>query len=226
MKGPAYVTDPRALYRLPALPASVSAVRALFEFQHHDTAQLLPNPHLEPQVGHGACLRARRAAVLLLICGDLDPVVLLTRRSAQLRYPGHEVFPGGLTDSDDGTAIATMHREVHEEIGLRSTDYEVLGRLGDYCTHTGYRIAPFVGYVSERPTIVASPQEVAGVSYMPLRRILDSANYELRVRATSPFRANYLLRHGDGQVTGPTVSMLIHLYTALAQRSTANVMTQ
>ena len=218
MKGRGYVTDPHALARLPALTPSVGAIRALFDAAHRDPLELLVNPHLEPQVSRGMCVHARRASVLLLICGETEPAVLLTRRSARLRYPGHEVFPGGLSEPGDGCERATMYREVHEEVGLQSTAFEVLGRLGDYCTHTGYRIAPFVGFAPERPALVASPQEVAAVSYMPLRHILDRASYQLRVRATSPFRANYFLRHEQGQVTGPTVSMLIHLYTALAQR--------
>jgi len=218
MKDRAYVTDPSALAQLPALRPSISALRALFDTPERAACELLPNPHLEPPVGRGMCESARRASVLLLICGETDPVVLLTRRSARLRYPGHEVFPGGLSEPSDSSPLETMYREVHEEIGLCATAFEVLGRLGDYCTHTGYRIAPFVGFVPVLPVLVAAPEEVAGVSYLPLKRILDGNSYELRVRDTSPFRANYFLSHGDGQVTGPTVSMLIHLYTALAQR--------
>lgn len=215
MKARAYVTDPHALARLPALTASVSALRALFAAA--DPPGCLPNPHLEPQVSPGMRLRARRASVLMLVCESHDPVVLLTRRSARLRYPGHEVFPGGLRDPEDRSALAAMYREVHEEVGLASSAFEVLGQLGDYCTHTGYRITPFVGYVAKRPTLVPSPHEVAGITYLPLRQALDASNYTLRIRATSPFRANYFLRHGDAQVTGPTVSLLIHLYAALAR---------
>lgn len=221
MKARAYVTDPHALARLPALTASVSALRALFAAAGPPAS--LPNPHLEPQVSPGARLRARRASVLVLVCQVQDPVILLTRRSARLRYPGHEVFPGGLRDPADGSALATMYREVHEEIGLAATDFEVLGQLGDYCTHTGYRITPFVGYVPQRPALTPSPHEVAGISYLPLCQVLDASNYKLRVRATSPFRANYFLRHGKAQVTGPTVSLLMHLYAALASLHAAAV---
>ena len=217
MKGRAYVTDPRALAELPVLTASVCALRTLFSSGLASQLAPLGNPHLEPQVGQGMGLRARSAAVLILVCDETAPTILLTRRSAKLRYPGYEVFPGGLRDPGDADALATMRREVSEEIGLGPSDYDVLGQLGDYCTHSGYRITPFVGYAPRMPRLEPSPAEVEAVSYLPLGRVLDGSNYELRVRATSPFRANYLLRHEKTHVTGPTVSLLIHLYTALAQ---------
>ncbi len=54
-------------------------------------------------------------------------------------------FPGGRIDATDPSPEAAALREAAEEIGLDPADVELLGRLPDYVTGTGYRITPVVG---------------------------------------------------------------------------------
>ena len=74
--------------------------------------------------------------------------MLFTRRTAHLKsHSGQISFPGGRAEAHDPTPERTALRETWEEIGLPAERIELLGRLSDYHTRTGYRITPVVGVV-------------------------------------------------------------------------------
>ena len=68
-------------------------------------------------------------------------------------------------------------RETEEEIGLRSEFIDVVGRLADYETGTGFCIVPVVAVVRPGFMLQPSPAEVAEVFEVPLAFVLDSANH-------------------------------------------------
>jgi ADP-ribose pyrophosphatase YjhB (NUDIX family) len=85
------------------------------------------------------------AAVLAAFVMGARPGVLLTKRTAHLSaHAGQIAFPGGRIDAADASAEAASLREAQEEIGLDPARINVLGRLGDYLTGTGYRITPVI----------------------------------------------------------------------------------
>ena len=103
--------------------------------------------------------------------GD-DIVVLMTKRAANLRgHPGMMAFPGGRLDADE-TALEGALRETEEEVGIRADRIEIVGRLDDAWAGSGHRLAPFVGWLRERPTIVPNPAEVASVHTPRLTTLL------------------------------------------------------
>ncbi|HET6196053.1 MAG TPA: NUDIX domain-containing protein, partial [Acetobacteraceae bacterium] len=86
------------------------------------------------------------AAVLVPVILGRTPGILLTKRNAHLNKHGGQVsFPGGRIDAHDADAEAAALREAEEEIALDRTRVEVLGRMADYVTGTGYRITPVLG---------------------------------------------------------------------------------
>jgi len=92
----------------------------------------------------------REAAVLIPIIAD-DLTLLLTTRPSHMRaHPGQNCFPGGSLESADESPQQAALRETWEEIGLQRSQIRIVGRLGQFCTTTGFRITPFVGFV-ERP---------------------------------------------------------------------------
>ena len=58
-------------------------------------------------------------AVMVLFGGDeIEPVIILTRRSFNLRtHCGQIGFPGGKPEPGDGSLLATAVRETEEELG-------------------------------------------------------------------------------------------------------------
>jgi 8-oxo-dGTP pyrophosphatase MutT (NUDIX family) len=103
-----------------------------------------------------------------------DVFLWFVRRVATMRRHGGQVaFPGGKADLSE-SPLDTALREAHEEIGLASADVDVLGRLDDRVTSTGFLIAPFIGWVPSSFTPVPNPAEVARVFSAPLRHFLTS----------------------------------------------------
>lgn len=89
--------------------------------------------------------------------------VILTRRGSRLRAHSNQwALPGGRIDPGESPLEAAL-RELDEEIGLCLRDDDLLGRLDDYPTRSGYVISPFVFWAPTEAEPVANPDEVASV---------------------------------------------------------------
>jgi len=160
----------------------------------------------------------RPAAVLVPLVDHADGLsVLLTLRNAALqRHAGQVAFPGGRLDAGDATVTAAALRETEEEVGLPRSAIEIVGRLDDYITGTGFIVAPIVGLV--RPPFVAKPdpREVEAVFEVPLAFFLDPANHRRESRLFNGVeRRFYAMPYGDKYIWGATAAMLINLYDML-----------
>ncbi len=222
---------PRAPDALPALPhVDADLLRAaaarLDVVNPHRRARVLANPHHEPQVERARRGHAREAAVLIAFrpatAGGFE--LILTERQAGLRFAGHLAFPGGHREPGDGSAAGTALRECKEEIGLAREHVTVLATLPPYFTHAGHRIDGVLALVEASAPLAPDPREVARLVAVPAHALFDPRAYQLHRRSAQPYRANYQWRSpGAGApadllvLGGPTLSLLIHLYDALAR---------
>ncbi len=163
-----------------------------------------------------------RAAVLVPFL--LGPVsgVLLTKRNAQLSmHAGQVSFPGGRIDATDRSPEAAALREAQEEIGLDPARVELLGRLGDYVTGTGFCITPVVGLLPvgvglDRLDLVPSPDEVEAVFVLPMAVLLDpAAPRRQRVEWRGRWRDFWVWPHSEHYIWGATAAILVHLAAVL-----------
>ncbi len=117
-----------------------------------------------------------RASVLIPVLKGLEGIdILLTKRTETVKYHKNEIsFPGGVYEKGDGDFLATAMRESKEEIGLSDGDVEILGRLDDMNTFTGFVITPYVGLISSPYEFVLNPGEVSYLIYLPLAHLLTS----------------------------------------------------
>ena len=88
----------------------------------------------------------RDAAVLIpVVDRGAEATVLLTKRAETLRnHTGQVAFPGGRIDAEDASPEAAALREAEEEVSLDPAFVEVVGRMPDYVSGSGYRIAPIL----------------------------------------------------------------------------------
>lgn len=115
----------------------------------------------------------KRASVLIpLVPIDGSWHLLFSRRSMDLAvHSGQISFPGGGANEDESLADAAL-REMEEEIGIDSSIVEIIGRLDDVITHTGFLVAPFVGIVATRPEYVLQESEVDEIFEVPIEELL------------------------------------------------------
>jgi 8-oxo-dGTP pyrophosphatase MutT (NUDIX family) len=166
---------------------------------------------------------ARTPAAVLVPIVNRDPglTVLLTLRAPHLTlHSGQVSFPGGRIDPQDASPEAAALREAHEEIGLDAGRVELLGRLPDYLTGTGYRITPVVAMLSPPFEWRPDPREVSEIFELPLTVLLDPANHRRDSREwQGRARHFFVIPHERHYIWGATAGMLVNLYRYLAQGS-------
>ena len=153
------------------------------------------------------------AAVLVaFVLGD-SPSVLLTKRNEHLkRHAGQVSFPGGRIDRTDADAEAAALREAEEEIALSPRSVEVLGRLGDFLTGTGFRITPVVGLVPPGLLYAPMPGEVDAVFELSVDVLLDpAAPRRERQDRGGVVRDVWIWPHPEHDIWGATAAILVHL---------------
>jgi 8-oxo-dGTP pyrophosphatase MutT (NUDIX family) len=163
-----------------------------------------------------------QAAVLApLVCHPEGVTVLLTQRTAHLAHHGGQIsFPGGRTEEFDASPEAAALRESQEELGLLPDKIDIVGRLDDYVTVTGFHVVPVVALLSPPLNLTPDPFEVAEIFEVPLDFVMTPANHHRHSRKTTTGEERwfYALPYDDRYIWGATAAMLVNLYEVLAAR--------
>lgn len=124
---------------------------------------------------------SRQAAVLILVIPHPGGAHLVyTLRKGHLQdHAGQISFPGGGRERSDATLLDTALREAREEIGLASSDVEVLGRLEEmYIPPSDYRVIPFVGLLPRQAELTLAPEEVEEIFTVPLGDLMSGRAFQ------------------------------------------------
>jgi 8-oxo-dGTP pyrophosphatase MutT (NUDIX family) len=152
----------------------------------------------------------RPAAVLFLLYPrDGAVTTVFTLRQAGLAaHAGQISLPGGRFEPGDPSLWHTALRETHEELGILPAAVERLAALEpEYVAVSGYRVAPFIGRLRAPPVLRPDPREVAGVLEVPVRALLDPANYHEERRGVV-YQLSPVYRYGPHEIWGATARML------------------
>jgi 8-oxo-dGTP pyrophosphatase MutT (NUDIX family) len=155
------------------------------------------------------------AAVLVpIVLHAAELTVVFTKRTSHLKaHSGQVSFPGGRAEPHDPTPEFTALREAEEEIGLAMHRVEVLARLPDYLTRTGFRVTPVVGLVTPPLELAPDPREVEEVFEVPLGFLLDPRNHRRETRELQGRTVGYyVMQFEDRIIWGATAGMLVNLY--------------
>ena len=196
----------QSTFTLPSRADIVARLAASPPLEELLTADDLERLHLNAQQ------ELKPAAVLLLVVNHPgDPTVVFTQRTADLAdHAGQISFPGGRCDAADRTPERTALREAEEEVGIPADRVEILGRLPEYHTSTGYAVTPVVGWAEPPLVYRPDPREVADVFEVPLAFLLEPRNH----RQESAFyrgrlRKYWAMPYGERFIWGATAGMLV-----------------
>ena len=190
--------------RLAADPSTAPAEAIALPASGDDTASMLTTAPVP-------------AAVLVLVVHGEEPGILLTKRTSTLaKHAGQVAFPGGRIDEGDASVEAAALREAYEEVGLPPDRPEVLGRLPDYLTGTGFRISPVLALLPRPVVLQANPDEVEAIFTLPLEVLLDpAAPQRRRAEFRGRMREFWVWPHDHHYIWGATAAILVHVATRL-----------
>ena len=156
------------------------------------------------------------AAVLVPLVSHPAPTVLLTLRSPRLSsHAGQVSFPGGRMEPGE-TPEAAAVREAAEEVGLDPRVPELIGRLPEHVTGTGFHVTPVVALLPPPLALTPDAAEVAEVFELPLAVVLDPAAPE---RRSGEFRGRrrefWVWPHERHYIWGATAAILVNLARVL-----------
>jgi 8-oxo-dGTP pyrophosphatase MutT (NUDIX family) len=176
-------------------------------------------PILGDEVLAGLDRAAVPAAVLVPVILGEQPSILLTKRTSHLtKHAGQISFPGGRIDPGDSGPEAAALREAYEEIGLEAGSVEVLGRLTDHVTGTGYRITPVLSVLPPDLIYQLSPHEVESIFELPMRVVMDpDAPRRQRQHVRGEWRDYWVWPHPDHFIWGATAAILVQLAERLRE---------
>lgn len=171
----------------------------------------------------------RRASVAAILRGaPSGPEILLIRRATRKGDPwsGQMAFPGGRSEPQDDSLVATVCRETREEIGLdlRATAH-LLGALDEVDAtirgaSTGLIVTPFVFELEQVDPLLMPNDEVADTCWTPIGPLIRgerSAEYTYVHRGKPIQMPAYAV--GDQLVWGLTHRMLCSLFELVQDAS-------
>jgi 8-oxo-dGTP pyrophosphatase MutT (NUDIX family) len=171
-----------------------------------------------PKAGRSSAALTPAAVLVPIVDHPSGLTVIFTKRTTHLKaHSGQVSFPGGRAEPEDPTPEFTALREAQEEIGLALERVEVLARMPEYRTRTGFRVTPVVGLLTPPVALIPDPREVEEVFEVPLAFLLDPNNHRRETRELQGRTVGYyVMRYENRTIWGATAGMLVNLYRHLA----------
>ncbi|MDX1350186.1 MAG: CoA pyrophosphatase [Putridiphycobacter sp.] len=122
---------------------------------------------------------AKQSAVLCLLTTSDSHlnITLMERTKDGSPHSGQISFPGGKMEQTDPHLSHTALRETYEEIGIKPTKIELLGRLTSlYIPVSNFEVTPFIGFTHKADDFVLSKREVKSVFNISLDDLVHPAN--------------------------------------------------
>jgi 8-oxo-dGTP pyrophosphatase MutT (NUDIX family) len=174
---------------------------------------------LNPDMSDWASQTALRDAAVLVPVVDYgdEASVILTKRTEKLRsHSGQISFPGGRIDPTDTSPEFAAMREAEEEIGLSPDFIEVVGRMPDYVSGSGFRISPILSVVKPGFQLTINEDEVDDAFEVPLSFLMNEANHNRESRVWKEReRFFYTMPFGERYIWGITAGIIRVVYERL-----------
>jgi 8-oxo-dGTP pyrophosphatase MutT (NUDIX family) len=179
-----------------------------------DTLDTVPQP---------APAHRRTAGVLLLFdTRDARLPLLFMERTAHLRHHAGQIgFPGGGSERDDATIVATALRESGEEAGIPAAAVEVIGLLPPFLTATSDNwLTPVVGFQVADIELRPEPFEVARLFRVDLQTLIDAPHRTQTIQHDGVSREVHFYDVDGTVIWGVTGAILFELISRVSGTAT------
>ncbi len=133
--------------------------------------------------------------------------LILTKRASKLKHhSGQWALPGGRMDSGE-TPEDTALRELAEEVGLTLDYTNVIGRLDDFTTRSGFVISPVVIWGGPGVNLTPNLSEVESIHRIPIEEFMrkDAPILHENAESENPI---LLMPVGNSWIAAPTAAMI------------------
>ena len=131
----------------------------------------------------------KASAVLSLFYpkNDLAHLLLIVRSSYPGVHSSQIAFPGGKKELEDLNLQETALREANEEVGISSTEIEIVKQWSDlYIPPSNFMVSAFMGISQQPQNFVLQPDEVSGIIELPVIDLLNDSLVQ-NVRMTTSY---------------------------------------
>ncbi len=136
-----------------------------------------------------------------------NAALILTKRAAKLnKHSGQWALPGGRMDPGEAPEQTAL-RELFEEVGLKLDHENVLGRLDDFTTRSGFVISPVVIWGGVAEELTPNPAEVESIHRISLHEFMrkDAPILHENNESDNPI---LLMPVGNSWIAAPTAAMI------------------
>lgn len=120
------------------------------------------------------------AVLILLYPEDGLNVIMIERAKYDGVHSGQIAFPGGKKENEDVDLQHTALRETFEEIGVRSSEVHILGKLSRlYIPVSNICVFPFVGLLEKPLQFKIDRFEVQRIIQIKVKELMDPTNCQV-----------------------------------------------
>ncbi|MCD4680247.1 MAG: CoA pyrophosphatase [Bacteroidales bacterium] len=139
---------------------------------------MAPKTHLMDQrlsIDHDS---VKKAAVLILLYSSANEIkTVLIKRTAYNGVHSKQIsFPGGKSEVSDKSLYHTACRETYEEIGIKTSDVKLIGKISDlYIPPSNFLVSPYIAHTNTYPLFRTDPTEVESILEVKLSHLLKDS---------------------------------------------------
>jgi len=140
---------------------------------------------------------------------------ILTKRSDKLlHHSGQISLPGGAKDNEDKDLWETAKRETFEEVGLKVSDENLVGRLSKIVVPiSGYTVQPYVSFFDKLSAFKINENEVAKILEVDFDLFFDKNNLFCKTISNKNIEVEYpYYKVQNEEVWGVTAMILSEFY--------------